>query len=359
MRNKFRMFSFVIAVMLIALLTGCTRGKNSAGPTIAPDTYLFSTEAERIQHLDAQAGNLGITLSENRHLSVGGIPHLRVNRLIAYFNYEAKSLRRDARDAYPYKLSGTYAIVPTMNGFIDEVRYEIQFSSLPFYPPDVLTAKNNTNFHEDNDTPVADSYGKFAAALDQFNAEAESARKNYKVKGRYRFSENARGEIDSDRIDLFLHFSFDSRINSLGLEAEMPVVRSVNPLLSSEKDVIVKTLLTFAPLLKKPEAFTITTLNFVGDAPYGPQWVYMFNSETIKQMLSNDKLSRDEILALAEVKERKRQMPRVKQIIKDRKEPIRDYQKEIIARIAIETARNINPISISIAIYDFEGNALV
>lgn len=339
---RFVRFGIVLLFLFLALSLACGNEadmKTRQAPTISPTP-------DTRPYLEKRAEDIGVKKQGSGHLLIGGQAPVRLLRLLAYFNAEGKQ-EGEHGTFYSRKVSGAYETGRgACGGDGDCVHYKIHFSD----DGKDLNKKVSS-------TPPYDTLDDL---LTRENAEAAANGRQYKLKAWY--EQKAQGEtLVSDRVDVMIQFSFDMPRDTITPESAISA-RSFYPLEAKKDAIIARTAVQFSQLLLKGEALTIVALDFTGVIPNAPEWAYMFDEKGVAALKSiyESKIEYDTnaILVFAEVKERSARAESLQGYAKRAKEPVSSEEIEIVARIAQETARVINPsLGLSITIYGFEGRA--
>lgn len=323
-------------------------------------------------YLERVGEDMGVIRDADGHLFVEGRAAVQFLRLLSYFNAEARSEKSD--DALSYKISGFYGAGVGQEGYTDTVSYSIQISSDEFSTPvnlDELARELQVGLSDDNyllaehESP----YDALDALLTYLNAEAANAGRDYKFKAWYD-THASDGVPISERVDIVVHFSFDEKFHRPTTDLAI-YARTLSPTEQRQKSVIANAAVNFSQLLEEPGVISILSLDFSGDTEQGPPLVYLFEGKDIEILHDIREGRKDwgmiEILSLAEVKE-----PRGRSTVSgapadesalpeektnEREEPIGQEVVEVVARIAVETARVLNPTNLEITIYEFEGSS--
>lgn len=351
---------FLLALVAGSLLfaVGC-RGSFEPLPTSSPPPQL--------SYLEQKAKDIGVEKSSNGHLSISGVSDIRFQRLLLYLNAEAKSKGGEGT-FYPYKVAGLYKEVDIgALGYHDMVRYWIQFSSDSFGSSTDLqksAIEQGIEVTGEQHLVVREgtAYEKTEKLLKYLNAEAANSGRGYKLKAKYNQKQNQNGELTSDRVDILIQFSFDSAFAAFQMEIRSIYPSGVLYQVTRQQEIIARAAVEFTGVLQKPEELTITTFDFIGDAPNGPEWAYVFDAKAIAALREIQAGKKDsdlrEILAFPEVKKRAGQFVPGAEGKARSKEPIEGEAAKIVAEIAVETARLMDPsLSLDIIIYDFRGDA--
>lgn len=364
-----RMFVMTLAILGVLLMTAC-----SSSPNLAPRaTESLPGPSTQDSYLEKVAKGIAIRKDEDGHLLVEGNAGVQFARLLAYFNAEAKS-RRDEGDSLFYKVSGFYAGATGGDGYTDAMGFRIQVSSDDFSVPVdlamlaqelgiVINSLGNLN------ASAQDPYAALDALLTYRNAEAANLGREYKIKAWYERYEQD-GVLVSDRLDIMIYFSFAEKLQRVTPDLAISA-RSLSAVEERQKSIIAMVAVDFSQLLQKSGELNVVALDFSGDNDHGPETAYVFEGKDIgklKEIQSGQSIwDKIEILSLAEVKDLRRSyisgdslvqqsgLPKVKALRE--KEPVGSAAVKIVAYIAQESARVINPTSLEIIIYEFTGNA--
>lgn len=324
-------------------------------------------------YLEKVAKDMAIKKGDEGHLLVEGRAEIQFLRLLTYFNSEAKSKQNEGATLF-YKVSGLYAGSTGGDGYADAVGYRIQVSSDDFEAPvDLIALAQDLGIIVSDKGRLTlegtDVYAKLTALLEYRNAEAANLGREYKIKAWYDFKEKD-GVLVSDRVDVLIHFSFAEKLSQTTPDLAISA-RNISAVESRQKSIIAIVALDFAQLLKTHGELNIVAPDFSGDNEQGPEMAYVFEAgdiEILKEIHSGKKKwDTIEVLSLAEVKQVRRSYISGDSLVsnpdlnKERpkrdKEPVGAEAVSVIAYIAQETARVINPTNLEIVVYEFKGNA--
>ena len=321
----------------------------------------------------------GVTRDSQGHLQIEGNTDIRPSRLLARLNEQAKTAGEES--CAPYNLSGAYSVSDGLDGYQDRLRYFVQVSfDSPTSLADLaeLAAERGIIVSDLGHLLLAeeDPYKQTESILAYLNAEAAHEDCKYKFRARYQQQETLprydlktpdEGGVTSERLDVMVHLSSDSFIfrgsnislPARNLESQAIVPTASIPFVYEWKRIVARAALEFAQVFSHPTAeLTITTLDFIGEAPDGPNWTYVFDAVAIKELQAkrtSEDIDPIAVLALGEEKLRKLRSanPPAEPFPRD-EEPINERAIKIVALLAQETARvNLNPSrGVFITVYD-------
>lgn len=343
--NRLKVVALVFIMAFIGLITINCGGQG--GEKIAQPPAL---NLPTINFLEQRAKDIGVSKDESGHLVISGIADVRFQKLLAYFNAKAKFDGKEGK-FYPYKVSGFYkeADMGPVLGYQDHVHYDVHFSFDEFVPS-VDLAPMDSDESRTREQKVDD-------ILLYLNTEAANSGREYKFKAQY--SKTGTKEKQMDRVDIFLQLSFESERPAFILEILAAEEHAVVPFVIREQELIGRAAVLFSEVLEKPEALTITTLDFLGNASQSLQVVYVFDEKDVRTLTEIRKGDRqfnaEAIIALSEAKKRASKLisggkgKRLEEIVVGK-------EASIVAELAVETARLLNPShSIEIVIHNFYG----
>ncbi|MFY9458115.1 MAG: hypothetical protein WAP23_04325 [Candidatus Spechtbacterales bacterium] len=367
---------FVLAVLLSTFtiqFTSCSSSPDIERFATPSPASIENAQVPKETYLEKVAKDMGITKDEKGHLLVEGSADIQFLRLLTYFNTEAKN-KRDQGDPLVYKVSGLYAGSTGSAGYADTVGFRIQVSSDDFATPvdlTVLARDLGISVSDKGRLTVEgkDVYANLTALLEYRNAEAANLEREYKIKAWYDFKEKD-GTLVLDRVDILIHFSFAEKLFQTTPDLAV-FSRNISAVESRQKSIIAMIAIDLAQLLQKPGELNIVATDFSGDNEQGPEMAYVFEAGDIgilKEIHAGKKeWDTIEILSLAEVKQIRRRYIAGDSLVdrsdlnkrrpKRDKEPVGAEAASVIAYIAQETARVINPTNLEIVVYEFKGNA--
>jgi len=360
--------AIVLGIQIISSVS-CNALKPDGPKGDAPPTPTLTPRAPEGSFLEKRGQDIGVTKDTDGHLTVrGNDPQVRIFRLVTFLNNEARSREKDGK-LYPYKLIGLYGAAVVGSDYGDRVDCRLQISFDDFEPQVALPqlAKDlgiSISSQGYLTLESEDSYRNLDALLTYRNAQASNDGGDYKFKAWYDRKE-LNGEFISDRVDIMAQLSFEQPFPPPSRDLAL-YTRSTSLTEARQNSLIATVAVEFSQLLKKPrasEALTVTILDFAGDRDHGPERTYMFDEEAVKRlkeirMAKGESLNADDILALAEVKNRAGQIRRSSNDAPRTEEPIAMEAVDTVAYIATEIARALRPSAgLSIVTYDFTGKA--
>ncbi len=369
-----KIFGMMIALVIIIASIACESSPDLARP--ASTIPASADSAAQGSYLEKFAKDIGVFKDDDGHLLVDGNADVKFLRLITYFNAEAK-IKRVEGASNLYKVSGLYrASTSGKEGYSDSVKIRVQVSSDDFEvpaDPSELADRTNMAFSRGGyeDPRADDSYEALDALLEYLNAIAANEGRKYKLKAWYETRENER-KLLSDRIDIVVQFSFEEKMYAPTSDLAL-YTRNLSFAEERQKSVLSRIAVDFSRLIKSDAGvMNILTLDFSGDNEQGPDYAYVFEGRDIdilKEIHSGEKAwtSALKILALAEAKNpawtyivagQLKDVPDSPESSAPRtKEPIGRESQEVVAYIAAEIVRVINPASLEIEIHEFKGKA--